>query len=278
MHLKKLFLFFSFFLFVFINIGFYFVESPLGNAQKSRGNKEKGIVVATWNIGHFANGQEPNSLIGPEQYNSKLKAFRTMIYDSISADLVGICEYSSVFGKDKNGRDMLSSNILFNKYANKNEGAKSWICNSFFYNIKLENIEKLFFNCSKTFVHKDPRVALFHYVSADTYIDGERVKVVLVHLVSSQPNLCQLQIEELINKYKIYNKVIMFGDWNTWNWTKFREEGFCLANDGSLITFPSKKYALDNIIDKGLRISEVRVIKTDLSDHYPLVCRISLKD
>ena len=31
------------------------------------------------------------------------------------------------------------------------------------------------------------------------------------------------------------------------------------------------------VIVKGLKILEVRVIKNKLSDHYPVVCRVSIK-
>ena len=70
----------------------------------------------------------------------------------------------------------------------------------------------------------------------------------------------------------------MCGDWNTETYSSLKNAGYIFANDGSLKTFPSKGYALDNIVVKGLEISDVRMIKTDLSDHYPLVCRISLKN
>lgn len=46
----------------------------------------------------------------------------------------------------------------------------------------------------------------------------------------------------------------------------------------TFLTFPSKRTSLDNIAVKGLEISDVRMVKTKLSDHYPLVCRISLEE
>ena len=244
---------------------------------KERKAEKKEIVVATWNIGHYANGSKPYSLIEPKQIKDKQKAFRTMIYDSLSADLIGINEFSPVFGKEERGKEVLSSKALFNKYRFKKEGTQSWISNSIYSQYKFENVEKSYFNCSKSFKPKDPRATLFNYLSADASFHGVKVKIVLVHLISRQPKLCQLQIEELIAKYKTCDKIIMFGDWNTWNWSKFKKAGYSLANNGSLITFPSKSYALDNVIVKGLEISDVKVVKTDLSDHYPLVCRITVK-
>lgn len=258
----------------------FFIELPAQShyrLAKERRTGKKEIVVATWNIGHYANGSKPYSLIESRQIKDKRKAFRTMIYDSLSADLIGVNEFSPVFGKDERGNEVLSSNALFNRYRFKKQGTQSWISNSIYSNYKFENVEKSYFNCSKSFKPKDPRASLFYYLSADASFHGVKVKIVLVHLISRQPKLCQLQIEELIAKYKTCDKIIMFGDWNTWNWSKFKKAGYSLANNGSLITFPSKSYALDNVIVKGLEITDVKVVKTDLSDHYPLVCRISVK-
>ena len=89
--------------------------------------------------------------------------------------------------------------------------------------------------------------------------------------------MCQEEISELINKYKDCDRVIMCGDWNTTDFSQFRKAGYSLANNGTLFTYPYKSYPLDNIIVKGLRISDVKMIKTDLSDHYPLVCTVSVK-
>lgn len=262
------------FLAILFLLGSAFIGKAKNKVKRDKAKKE--IVVSTWNIGHFANGKQKETLIKPDQYKTKLKEYRAMIYDTISADIIGINEYSAVFAKNKRNKEIFSSNMLFNKYVYGKEDNESWICNSYFSDYELTNYKRHTFECSKSFVSKDPRVALFHYVSADTDLGGENVKFVFVHLVSRQPNLCQLQIEELITKYKGYKKVVMLGDWNTWDWSKFKKAGYLLANDGSLITFPSKKYALDNVIVKGLKISDVRVIKSDLSDHYPLVCKISL--
>lgn len=262
------------FLAIFFLLGSAFIGKAKNKVKRDKAKKE--IVVSTWNIGHFANGKQKETLIKPDQYKTKLKEYRAMIYDTISADIIGINEYSAVFAKNKRNKEIFSSNMLFNKYVYGKEDNESWICNSYFSDFEMTNYKRHTFECSKSFVSKDPRVALFHYVSADTDLDGENVKFVFVHLVSRQPSLCQLQIEELITKYKGYKKVVMLGDWNTWDWSKFKKAGYLLANDGSLITFPSKKYALDNVIVKGLKISDVRVIKSDLSDHYPLVCKISL--
>ena len=251
------------------------VQEP-NNEAVTNGSSRREIVLATWNVGHFSNGMKSYSLIEPKQYNDKLKGFRKILYDSLSADLIGINEYSAVFGKNKIGNEALSSEVLFNKYGYKIEGNKSWICNSIFSNINVYNLERFFYKSSIPYIAKVKKAALFNYLSADIVIDGEKVKMVYVHLISKEYKIRSQQIKELIEKYKNYERIIIFGDFNTGNLKAFKDDGYIAANDGSLVTFPSKSIAIDNILVKGLKISDARVIKTDLSDHYPLVCRISL--
>lgn len=245
--------------------------------QAIQDNSKSGIVLATWNIGHYSNGKQSSSLIDPKQYKEKLKGFKRIVYDSLSADLIGINEYSSVITKNKHSKEYLSTKVLFNKYNYKNEGDKSWICNSIFSNFNIFNVERFFYESSKPYISKVKKAALFNYVSADIFIDGEKVKIVYVHLISKEPQIRKLQAQELIEKYKKYRRIVIFGDFNTSNLKPFKDDGYIIANDGSLITFPSKSIAIDNVLVKGLTISDVRVFKTDLSDHYPLVCRIQIQ-
>jgi len=246
------------------------VKEPNNETISSSSSKHE-IVLATWNVGHFSNGGKSYSTIGPKQYNDKVKGFRKILYDSLSADLIGINEYSAIFGKSKSGKESLSSEILFNKFEYKNEGKKSWICNSIFSNIDVYNVKRFFY--------KNTISNVFNYLSADIFIDGEKVQMIYVHLTSRDTKQRSKQMKELIEKYKNYKRIIIFGDFNLRPrfMKAFKDDGYILANDGSLITFPSKSIAIDNILVKGLKISDVRVVKTDLSDHYPLVCRISIK-
>ena len=243
------------------------VKEPNNETVSSSFSKHE-IVLATWNIGHFSNGKGPDSSIEPKQYKDKVDGYKKIIYDSLSADIIGINEYSAVFGKNKRGREASTSKVLFNRFDFMNEGNKSWICNSIFSNINVYNVERFFY--------KNTYSSVFNYLSAEIFIDGEKVQMVYVHLTSKDSQKRKKQIKELIEKYKDYERIIMFGDFNTRNLKDFKDDGYIVANDGSLITFPSKSIAIDNILVKGLKISDVRVVKTDLSDHYPLVCRISL--
>ena len=69
----------------------------------------------------------------------------------------------------------------------------------------------------------------------------------------------------------------MCGDFNTTDYSKLKIAGYSLANNGSFKTYYKEKWALDNIVAKGVKISDVRIVKTELSDHYPLICHISIK-
>ena len=118
------------------------------------------------------------------------------------------------------------------------------------------------------------RIDWYYYISSDIIIGGETVKLVCTHLVNRHEEVCQSQISQLIEEFKEFDKVIICGDMNTSDWSKFKDAGYRFANDGSLITFPGRSLSIDNIIVRGLGISDVRVLRTDLSDHYPVLCRI----
>lgn len=238
----------------------------------------QGIVLSTWNIGHFANGKKNHSLINVRDYYVKVKELRAVLEDSIGADVLCINEYSAVLGIDSDLKKRETKRVLLNKYTTKKEGRlMGFSCNSIFSNLRLKNVKEYQFNSSLPFLKETPRAANYYYLCSDLYINGEKVKLICAHTTSSAYKICRAQINELIQKFEAYDKVIMCGDWNTANFSQFKNSGYSMANDGSIVTYPSKSYALDNIVVKGLIISDVRVVKTDLSDHYPLVCRISIK-
>ena len=64
----------------------------------------------------------------------------------------------------------------------------------------------------------------------------------------------------------------------------FVEAGYTLANRGQLITWPSwnnpeRECAIDNIIVKGFKMSDVKVKgHNKLSDHKMLSCRLMFAD
>lgn len=237
---------------------------------------QNGIIVATWNIGHFSQGRKEYSLI-KDNYEHKLNEFQTFIYDSIKSDILCVNEFSAVFCKDSLGREVLSEEALFGSFRTKKVFMQNrFVCNALFAKRKLKHVKETSFLYNDIAKDDRPTILWHYYVMADIKIQGKKVKLICTHLVNRAEKHCQNQIEELVRVCEGYERVIICGDMNTWNFSKFIKAGYSLANDGTIVTFPSKSYALDNIIVKGLNLSEVRVLKTSLSDHYSLACRVTL--
>lgn len=250
-------------------------------AQKS-GNLDSGpesVVVATWNMGHFAKGRGFRSLISVKDYQKKLAEFRTLVYDSIAADILCANEYSRFFCIDSIKGNVIAEDSIFNRFKNiKVFPQNQYVCNAIFSNKELNHsiMQPFHYNDSDK-VATNNRVEWYYYILTDVSIGGVNVKLVCTHLIANAGKICQDQIEELIKVCEQYENIIICGDMNTWNYSKFKDAGYEFANDGTIVTWPTKSYSLDNIFVKGLKISDVKVVKTDLSDHYAVVCSISLK-
>ena len=248
----------------------------------SDAQKSNDFVLCTWNIGHFSNGSKPYSLISND-YGQQLESYRSLIYDEICPDVIAINEYNIVFcGEDKEDNPYKTSSLLFDGFKKNTIGPKCWgICNAVFSNHKMRKSRPIYFESQNNTAGDDVVKSRENYfIESDLYIHGKKVKLVCLHLLFSskvEEVFQQNQTEELVNRYINTKRVIVCGDWNTEVYSSLKNAGYTLANDGSLKTFPSKSEALDNIAVKGLEIAEVKMVKTDLSDHYPLVCRISLK-
>ena len=243
-------------------------------------NEDSGIVLCTWNIAHYYAYGSAKNVIDGAIYEEKLKAFRTVLYDSINADIISLNEYSSNFGVDKTRVAHKSAVVLFDKYKTKYEGGatrRGIAHNAMYSNVRMREFKKRPFEFIKTTKYKKSHKD-FYYLTSDMFIDGKTVKLVCVYLTHSKkdPSLVQGQISELIEAFKGEERVVICGDFNTSNYSKFKKAGYTLANDGSIVTFYKTFKPLDNIVTKGVRISEVRTVKTELSDHYPLVCRLSI--
>ena len=249
--------------------------------QSDISKDKSAIKLATWNIGYFSNGVSGISTIKSSDYNRQLKRYRSLIYDSIHPDIISINEYNRVFiGKDKVNNMNVTASLLFDQFSYKIIGPKKGFHKALFSKLKLRDKYLKYFNCHKSFEKdEDIKNTTSYYIETTININNKKVKLVNVHLMFSKKIsgvIQQMQIEELIKAYGKCKRVVIFGDFNTGNYSLLKKAGYTLANDGSLVTFPKKGTPLDNIAAKGLLISEVRVIKTDLSDHYSIVCKISI--
>lgn len=240
---------------------------------------DKVVKLATWNIGHFSNGSKKDSKISSKSHDVKLDRYRELVYDSLEADVLCLQEYSQGFGVNSTGMMSATSSVLFDGFKIKYAGIqRGFRCNAIFSNVKMKHVRMNEFKCNSQYTDISPSAKTTYYTSADLYIGGENVKIVCLHLAFSKikgyPEVQQNQIKELISRYEKYERVIMCGDWNTTNYILLKEAGYILANNGTLKTYSSTKKALDNIAVKGLKIRNIRMIVTDLSDHYPLICEI----
>lgn len=249
-----------------------------------RGLAPKTLRVATYNIGHFSGGEQKNSAITSSTYATKLAAYRAVI-DTIGADVLGISEYSAIFGKNTDNEDAPTKAALLGDYRAYEGSQHNYSCDALFTKTVVEGPRSVDYECNQTAVITHTNLILatdYYYIDSDLYMHGERVKLVMTHLAfdNNNPQVCSDQIAELITKYAGFDKVIFMGDWNWTNASQmdaFTSAGYTLANDGTIITYPGTDKALDNIVVRGLTVSNpARVVTTSLSDHYPFYCDLQL--
>jgi len=248
---------------------------------------ENNIIVGTWNIGHFSNGELRNSDITAANYESKLAAFRALIYGGKLSAVIGISEYSNIFGTSSAGKQG-ARNKLFMEYGNAIEcEQRNYSCNAIFGNTICSNFVMHDFECLKdeTISHISIIKAQdYYYADCDVYIKGQRVKFVQTHLAFDNNRVGVLQkkqLDELAEVYGNEERCIIVGDFNTTDNTLYSalvSAGFSLMNDGTYKTYPADSMALDNICVKGLVASGVYMPNAvGLSDHNPLFCKVSLE-
>lgn len=239
------------------------------------------LVLVSWNIGHFSGGKKKLSTISQEVFSDKLEEYKKFVYEELSPDVICINELSPEFGKDTHGEIHLAEEAVFGGFDKRAVGEqRSYSCNAIFSKADIKNFKTNDFKSSETKGADVVYAGNYYYLSADLYIGEEEVKLVCLHLVPHAPKFRKMQMEELIKKFDKFDRVIMCGDWNAAGKDAmdiFIKAGYTLANDGSIATYSRKMTPLDNIVVKGLNVSDVRTVETKLSDHYPLICKISLK-
>lgn len=254
------------------------VEAEYCNYTESNHGAE--LRLAQWNIGHFSFGNLSNSTIDEINFYNHYQQYKDML-NMIDADVLAVCEYSEIFGKNETG-EQYSREVLFNEYPYIYEGHQSnYACNALFSRIEINNVRSnIFFSLNTN----------YYYITADLNISDKNVKLVSTHLAFNKDDdqYALLQIEELLYLFGNEEYVIMMGDWNVKDvdiFNLFVNAGYQLANHGEFgdfVTFSPKKNVrnrvLDNIMTKGLTISNVSVISKDLSDHYPLITTFKIDE
>ena len=269
-----------------------YVPSSIKFTKSGETAKDNGSVrLATWNIGHFSFGDKSDSTITSEKFVAQSKLYSNYINNCIGADVIALNEYSKYF--IKNNTQYLTSDSIFSEYENFYEGKQlNYSCNAVYSKLDLPNVEVHEFECNKNVNLSNPYIEAsdYYYITADVTVNGETVKLVMAHLafcsgsemVDGLDMVNINQILELIEYCQDYERVVLMGDWNVDSFDYFKyftDEGYSLANeDGTLPTYHKDKSAssLDNIIYKGVSVSNFTLVGTDLSDHYAIYCDITV--
>lgn len=248
------------------------------------------VTIMQWNIGHFSNGSKPYSTISDNDYKQKSEAYKELINLS-NADIISTNEYSVLFSNTNCHRNCSADTLIFSsynyKYIGNNGVSRHYSLNALFSRIPFasESTNEYEINKQSRITHTSAIEAKdYYYISYRTNLLGNNTLLISTHLAfdNNNPELAILQIKELIEKCESEEFVIICGDFNTSasSFDLFAAAGYDMANHsditGDLATFPasSPTKPLDNILAKGFRISNPRVIYTDLSDHIPMLCEI----
>ena len=113
-------------------------------------------------------------------------------------------------------------------------------------------------------------------------------------MISSDGFVSKIAIERKLNNsvlkqtatlFENEKRVLMMGDWNAFHYEyfdRFKDAGYTLGNpDGKLLTCIGSRtggleWQVDNILVKGLALSDFRAVDTSLSDHVAVVATITV--
>ena len=250
---------------------------------------ENTFTVATWNIGHFSMGRHKVSDFSDDAYETEYAKFRDYIDRELNADILSLNEYSVLFTPSHPARE------LFKNYsAAAFEGSQMhYSCNALFSKLPLKTAAQKEYECNKTAVithTKAIEASDYYFIEAELPIGGEIVTVVTTHLGFDDnlyPDTVDLaQMDELIARFENEKRVLMMGDWNAFHYEyfdRFKDAGYALGNpDGKLLTCIGSRtgkleWPVDNIIVKGLTMTDFRTVETPLSDHVAVTATITLE-
>ena len=253
------------------------------------------FTVATWNIGHFANGNRAESKIKDGEYDAKSRSYRNYI-DGLGADLLCLNEYSRYFTESKNHP---AFEALFEEtpplyYAGPQ---RNFSCNAVYSALPLRNLTLHEYECNKgarMAKTSSSKPEYYYYVTAELIVGTETVHFVFTHLAFNDDsydvppyNFDQVavnQMLELIDLYKDAEHVVMMGDWNAYYknmYDPLADAGYTLGNYGETLTCIGSstgrlEWAVDDIVVKGLTMTDFHAVNTGLSDHIAVVATLTL--
>ena len=243
------------------------------------------FTVASWNIGHFSMGNNKNTKLTDDQYATEKAKFDAYI-GSLGADVLILNEYSQLFTPSKAAR------YLFLDYATPFEcEQRNYSCNALYAKFPLKNLTLHNFACNTpdTVLHTTAIKATdYYYITGELTVGTETVTIVALHLAfhdNLKPDtVCTNQMDELIAAFADTEHVIMLGDWNAYHavyYDRFNDAGYTVGNDGSFLTCTGSKtggleWPVDNIIVKGVTMTDFHAVNTSLSDHVAVVATITV--
>ena len=268
------------------------VPSAITFSKSGTATQNSGVRIATWNIGHFSLGVNSYSTIAASDYAEKRAEYEDYINNVINADVISLNEYSEYFIRDS----IRARDSIFSSYPTRYEGEqRSYSCNAIYGKTGfLSNMTAHNFACyTAAGGSGSVNPTNYYYITSDLNVNGQTVKLVSVHLYyTDNPQTLAVQaINELINTFSNDERVILMGDWNS-TYDKFEifaNAGYSLANtDGLLATYSEcqdSKYdtdivdgygSYDNIIYKGVNVSDFGLAGCKLSDHYGIYCTVTV--
>ena len=262
-------------------------EDAVYTARFMSADCPESFTVATWNIGHFANGNAASSRIADTDFETKSVEYQNYI-EGLDADILCVNEYSRLFTPSHLAQDALFKDPTPIYFAGEQ---RHFSCNAVFSNLPLQNITVHDYACNQgveLLYSSTNKAEYYYYVTAELVIGEETVHFVFTHLAfdedRSPDTVCQAQIAELIDLYKDVEHVVMMGDWNAYHkfyYDPFAEAGYTLGNYGEILTCTGSRtggleWAVDDIIVKGLTLTDFRAVNTGLSDHIAVVATLTL--
>lgn len=259
---------------------------PLSIMKLANNIDKDSLVVFQWNIGHFSHGGLPFSNISQDDIQEAIINYNNIL-EQYAPDIISINEYSNILGEYQDIK-FISRDILFHSYKFAYLFPQNnYSCNSVFSRYPLMDVRNNSFSCNKDtqITHTSAiKADDYYYISSFIIWNGKLISFISTHLAFDDNNeeIAKAQIRELVDKFSECDYVIMCGDWNCSqdSFDIFKDNDYQLANCdqyGNIITYPALSKCLDNIIVKGLSVHNIKVIKTDLSDHYPIMCTIKFK-
>lgn len=240
------------------------------------------LRVASYNVGHFADGKAYN----PTYAEEELQDFRNVLAE-LKADVLLISENDLYFDS---GNTMEIYNVLYRLFGYYNTHTKyEYNCNAICADYELKNVG------AKAFTTKQ-QYRYFYY--ADIVINGKFIHLVVTQLDFYDVDKRKAQIEELIAHANQYEYCIIGGDMNpsvsvngaypdgyvgneqySIDYGMWLDAGYNIANGdyfGVMNTLKEKEndvaFPWDNIItSSNIQIKGVEVVKSEMSDHYPIV-------